>query len=161
MINNGERGDTIVEVLISILIIGLVMVAAYATSRHNYATIVDTQERSNALKLLEQQAEGLRELSSSDEGKSKLRSLPEVFCLRFSGNSIDVKRNVGANTPCTLSSNASEAGADAQPAYKITIKKNDRVVMGSDGMAFLIEATWDRLMTGGQSKVNLQYGVYL
>jgi len=55
-----QRGDTIVEVLISIAIISLVLAGAYATSTHNTALIQSTQEREQAQRLVEAQIEAIR-----------------------------------------------------------------------------------------------------
>lgn len=53
----GKKGDTIVEVLISLAIISVVLVSAYALTSKNTASSQEVQEQSTALKLLEKQAE--------------------------------------------------------------------------------------------------------
>lgn len=55
-----EQGDTIVEVLISIAIVTLVLVAAYQTSIRSSAAVQSNQERIQAQHLVEAQIESLR-----------------------------------------------------------------------------------------------------
>jgi prepilin-type N-terminal cleavage/methylation domain-containing protein len=55
-----QRGDTIVEVLISIAIISLVLAGAYAASSRNTSLIEAAQEREQAQRLVEAQIENIR-----------------------------------------------------------------------------------------------------
>ncbi len=57
---NGERGDTIIEVLIAIGIVSLVLTSAYALTNRNVLANQETQEQAYAQKLVEQQVEILR-----------------------------------------------------------------------------------------------------
>jgi Tfp pilus assembly protein PilV len=59
------RGDTIVEVLISILVIALVLSGAYATSNASTRNITDAQERIQALGIAQLQVEDLRAQAAS------------------------------------------------------------------------------------------------
>jgi type II secretory pathway pseudopilin PulG len=59
-----SRGDTIVEVLVAILIVSLVLAGAYVTAAHALTATRQAQERSEALKLIEGQAEALRTVSA-------------------------------------------------------------------------------------------------
>ena len=57
----GNRGDTIIEVLIATAIVSLVLVSAYAITIRNTRATQDVQENSYAQKLVEQQVELLRQ----------------------------------------------------------------------------------------------------
>jgi prepilin-type N-terminal cleavage/methylation domain-containing protein len=59
-LRHGQRGDTIVEVLIAMAIISLVLTAAYVTSNRNTILIQSSQEREQAQRLVEGQIEMLR-----------------------------------------------------------------------------------------------------
>lgn len=61
----GQRGDTIVEVLISIAVASMVLASAYAITNRNVTTTQDTQEHNQALQIAQQQVEGLRALSAA------------------------------------------------------------------------------------------------
>ena len=58
--SRSQSGDTIVEVLITIAVISLILVTAYAVTNRNTRRIQDTQERNQALQLAQQQVEFLR-----------------------------------------------------------------------------------------------------
>jgi type II secretory pathway pseudopilin PulG len=60
----GQRGDTIVEVLISVAIISLVLASAYATTNRNSGAIQNSQEREEAQRLVQSQIEMLRGVGS-------------------------------------------------------------------------------------------------
>lgn len=54
------RGDTIVEVLISIAIVGAVLTGAYALASHSLQEGISSAERTAATKIIEDQVEGLK-----------------------------------------------------------------------------------------------------
>lgn len=58
--NLNQAGDTIVEVLIAMAVVSLVLGGAYATANRSFLSIKLAQERSEALKLAEDQLEQLR-----------------------------------------------------------------------------------------------------
>lgn len=73
-----QKGDTIVEVLISIAILSMVLVASYALSNRNGAYIQQSQERGEAQKISERQLELLRDyLSEDNTWKSSFRCFSE------------------------------------------------------------------------------------
>lgn len=79
-----KRGDTIIEVMLAMAIIGLVLAAAYATAARNLRTSRFTQERTEALKIAEGQIELMKSLSGSSRD---LLYPPESaeFCLPAAG----------------------------------------------------------------------------
>lgn len=77
----GQRGDTIVEVLIALAVLSIVLTGAYVSSRNSLNNTRDAQERGEALKLAEEQLEKLR---------NSLATLPAFttlypFCIDSSG----------------------------------------------------------------------------
>ena len=72
-----SRGDTIVEVLISIAVLSLILSASYALANKSSQAVRQAQERSEALKLSESQLESLKAYLS-DPGVSVQ---PKYFCL--------------------------------------------------------------------------------
>lgn len=60
MLKMKQRGDTIVEVLIASAVAGLVLVGAYTSVSRNTLANQDTQEHSQAQKIVESQIEFLR-----------------------------------------------------------------------------------------------------
>ncbi len=60
-----NRGDTIIEVLIAILIISVLLGTAYSTVSHSANNARQSQERSVAIGLMESQTERLKTLAST------------------------------------------------------------------------------------------------
>lgn len=60
LMHNSESGNTIIEVLIALVIIGLVLAASYATSTDSVNIIRRSQERTMATKLAEGQLEMIK-----------------------------------------------------------------------------------------------------
>ncbi len=65
-IKNNQVGDTIVEVMLAIAIIGMVLGASYATATRALRTGRFAQEQTEALKLAESQVEQLKYIASLD-----------------------------------------------------------------------------------------------
>ena len=76
----GSRtGDTIIEVLVSMAIIGMVLGASYTMVSRSLGVSRTTQERTEALKYAESQIEQIRALDST--AKTTLYSQTSDFCL--------------------------------------------------------------------------------
>ncbi len=61
MIRKDQRGDTIVEVLICLAIMGMVVASSYAIANRSQVGIRNSQERAEATKLAEMQVERVRQ----------------------------------------------------------------------------------------------------
>lgn len=150
----GQRGDTIVEVLIAIGIMSLVLTAAYVTAHRNYLSMQDAQERGNALKLLERQTEALK--AYNVQGHSALLTAASTsFCM---GVGSDLSILTQAND-CVVDSTGQTAAAGEEPAYTISITKTAGVSIGS-GQDFMLKATWDSILGDSQASVQMEYGLY-
>lgn len=102
----GERGDTLVEVLIAIAIISLVLVTAYVTTNRNTLGIQNSQEHEQAQRLVESQIEMLRAkggiVTSGDcFSGSNETSICNNFTASSSGATYTLKITgpVGTNSP--------------------------------------------------------------
>jgi Tfp pilus assembly protein PilV len=74
-----SRGDTIVEVLISIVILALVLSGAYHTANASLNNVTDAQERTQALDVAQNQVEDLR-ANASLAAFAPYTVLNKVFC---------------------------------------------------------------------------------
>lgn len=72
-----QRGDTIVEVLICVSILGFVVAAAYSLATRNQIATLKAQERARATGIVESQVESLR---GYIEAKNNLAGVAENFC---------------------------------------------------------------------------------
>src|SRR3990172_4662728 len=81
-----SRGDTIVEVMLSITIMALALGGAYALSTRSFHTAQNTEERTEALALAEGQIEFLRNTGLRGNIGSLLATFPEGrgFCFQDS-----------------------------------------------------------------------------
>ncbi len=86
------KGDTIVEVLIALAVLGVVMTAGYAISTRSLSSVRAAQERSEALKIAESQLELLRnkiyELGGVPNEDIKVDPPETAFC--FDG--VDIRK---------------------------------------------------------------------
>lgn len=147
----GQRGDTIVEVLICIAIVSLILAGAYVTTHRSSSGVRNSQEHAEALKLVESQLEQVR--SNAASGAGDVFSAGAPFCM------VDAKPVSASVTPeankCTQGSDGSPT--TAQPAYKLRIS---RAASGDGGSLFTITAIWDSVTGNGQAQESMVYRLY-
>lgn len=132
-----QAGDTIVEVMVSILIVATILTGAFALSRTSSHNVRSAEERTQALNLLQGQIELLRSAASDPGIDHSGFNMP--FCM------------VGTTiTPAT-----SASCTQTFYTFKITKGATDPV---SDGVTFTAAGTWNG--TDGQIKrLQLQYRI--
>ena len=135
-----ERGDTVVEVLISIAVISLVLGGAFVTSNRSLQGTRDAEERSNALKMAETQIEQIKAMAGTnpvalfDHGISS-------FCL--SGTT------AYASSSATCLVDSTGTPTTAQPAYRVAVTRS--------GDTFTVTSSWIKVGSDQQNKVTLMY----
>ncbi|MGA3150697.1 MAG: prepilin-type N-terminal cleavage/methylation domain-containing protein [Candidatus Saccharimonadales bacterium] len=126
----GQRGDTIIEVLISMSILALVLTGAYVSTSRSLQDGTDSSDRQQALALAEQQIEFIK--SNPSAYQPPTNSKTNSFCI---GNDSSIQ--TGAS--CTFNSQ-----------YTMTDTYS--------GGLFTIVATWPSAVgSGGQSQLTLYY----
>ncbi len=111
-----RRGDTIIEVLMAMAIMGLILSAAYATASRNLRTSQLTAERTDALKVAEEQIEVMKSLSG--EERTLLNSKPNTasFCIRRNPAAVAVDRFPGGTDQyCTTRGESSRYAVSIEP----------------------------------------------
>jgi prepilin-type N-terminal cleavage/methylation domain-containing protein len=136
----GRRGDTIVEVLIAVAIIGVILVGAYHISNNSNIAVRDSQEHSQALKLAETQLETLN-------SKGGITS-PDT-CFDPSGTPVDGS----AGRVCYYDSNNLN-NCNAAFCFQVTITQPN---LPADA-TYKIVVKWYSL-NGGSNYVTLSYRV--
>jgi prepilin-type N-terminal cleavage/methylation domain-containing protein len=127
----GQRGDTIVEVLIAIAIISLVLVGAYATANRNANITQDTLEHSVALKLAESQIEYLRQKPT------------------FSGPCFLLDGSTGTTDSCKgLKPNGNDAAN-----YNVTLTASGT----APNITYTIAVSWESIVSSQTSNVTMYY----
>src|SRR3989344_3190782 len=101
----GKRGDTIVEVLIALAVLGLVLAGAYVSSNRSLGDSRDAQERGEALKIIESQAEQIKTMAKSNPNSLfSAATSSNIFCIDASGNIQNSKSPSQAPPMSSLSS---------------------------------------------------------
>lgn len=96
-----ETGDTIVEVMICLAIIGATLVASYGIAARSLAQIQAAQERGEALNIAQEQIERLKQTLVVNRSAILPRSSGSIFCI----NQNLVVSNVLNATSCISDSN--------------------------------------------------------
>jgi type II secretory pathway pseudopilin PulG len=137
-----RAGDTIVEVLISIAIIGVVLGGAYVTINRDSDSFIDTSERAQAVKLVESQIEALRADPSYSQSSG---------CFYY--NSATASDSPETGNDCTVQSDGSVATPTSQPAYTLTITPS--LV---EPITYTVAATWHSAITSTtEANVTMEY----
>jgi prepilin-type N-terminal cleavage/methylation domain-containing protein len=128
-----QRGDTIIEVLICVLIISMILAGAYTTVQRSAVGIRNSQEHAEVLKLLQSQVEQLRNNSASTTSTIFTVNLP--FCMAD-----------GVAVSTTLQPGAAKCDQDSggkpnttEPIYHMSIK---RATSTGGGVLFSVRADW-------------------
>lgn len=145
-----NRGDTIIEVLICVGILGAVLGAAYVTANRNSMINQASQERLSASKIAESQLERLRAKAALDPD---LLFLQTELCLDSSNNIKGV-----ADSACTVDQSGSPAPPTTYPSYQIKITRGTQVA--TLGYMYTIKISWDNVAGKGVDQLSYQYGVY-
>jgi prepilin-type N-terminal cleavage/methylation domain-containing protein len=129
-----QRGDTIVEVLVSLAIISLVLAGAYATSSRNTSLIQSSQEREQAQRLVEAQIENIR----AHNGVTT--TSPVCFA-------------AGVQKPATDPLCSSQSATFSGASYAVSIVGP----ANSNGGIYTVQAKWDSPGMSAQSKLTMYY----
>ncbi|HEX8762820.1 MAG TPA: type II secretion system protein [Candidatus Saccharimonadales bacterium] len=139
-----ERGDTVVEVLVSIAVVSLLLGGAFVTADRSFKGNRDAQERQSAVKLAEGQVEQLKYLAGTSPDSIFGASVPAAFCLTGT-----VTASNASDAACRVNADGSPTTADPSYNLRVTRTSND----------FTVLVTWEAL-TGTASNVTLKYRVY-
>ena len=131
-----QAGDTIVEVLICIGIVGVVITGAFVVAGKSTATVQDSNERSKAELHLQTQVELLKQYLGAPGATAPNISLAKS-CM---------ENNVVQASECTI--------ADGGATFKVSFSP---LAAGSNTYRF--EIKWDNV-SGGTSQMSYVYSVY-
>lgn len=146
----GSRGDTIVEVLVSLAVLSLAFAISYATASHALQDSQNSQEHSQALEYLDTQIEALHyEVINQALKPSVYWNTHVQFCFE------------------------PQAPSPTPPSQPITIKRDIKcsipgsgfnymvwITYGGSSNAFTAHITWPGLGSLGQQSEELSYRIY-
>jgi len=146
-----QRGDTIVEVLLAIVIIASVLAHAFTASRGSLRATQDNQERHEAVGIAQTQVELLR--LQSLEAIKNVAGSGDYFCINNTGDPVDWTGNTIPNNAQadTLTSYPNECKNGLDDRYHYSIQKDTPT---TDTYTF--RARWNKL-GGGINEVIMFY----
>lgn len=135
-----SRGDTIIEVMLAIVLIGSAVTLAVSMSHHDLNVGIDSTQRSQALSAAQSQIERLRNAYiNSDPVLTNYKST-QPFCILDNGT---VELASTPNSKCTNFDSSQ---------YSLSIKYDDSLI------SFNVTATWGSNANGsGQDQLSLYY----
>ena len=139
----GERGDTIVEVLMCVAVAGAVLASSFALVNRTARDARNAQEHEQALKVAESQVEQLKD--HINNGKS-VAAVPLTFCFGTSGYT--------TSAPCLIPSGSGYN-------YEATISSQNLPVLVkvTNGTVYTATVDWDG-PGGSREHVEVVYKVY-
>lgn len=144
MISN-NRGDTIVEVLLAMSIIGIVLGAAFGIANRSVNVGQDAQERTEALKIAESQLEIFKSQYPKDQ-TIRLRTDQQPFCF-------DIKAvNSQKNSDDAACSGINGSGASG--LYSVSIIPPNATSLSK---SYEIRVIWQRIGGGPDNNLSLYY----
>ena len=143
-----QAGDTIVEVMVVLAVLGLAIGISYATANRSLLDARQAQENSQATELLQSQIENLRVLATNVQPSPNYIFIPTQFCISSSNN---VASPLALGRPCHYDN-----------LYDITINYTKNAVnpSGLVGGTFKLVATWTDVHDQGNDTVTLTYRYY-
>ena len=147
-----QRGDTIVEVLFALAVLGAVLGSAYVVVSRNVITNRASQERLQAVKVAESQFEKLKIKVASDDTMYDRTG----FCLSNANN-------VVLNTVPECRMDAAGDATTDHPQYRVTISRHAYLPFGGNpraGTRFKINVTWMNVRGTGDDTLDYFYEAY-
>ena len=153
-----QVGDTIVEVLIALVVVGLAIGLGYGVASRSLKTTRSAQERVEALKVVESQVERLKKRAAADADADPAGIFAEPersFCMTGDNNQI-----VEIDTPPALAADTLSADAYAgciDGLYYVSVTPEDA---GGSAEQFKVTARWSGLVGNGKQESSVIYRVY-
>lgn len=151
-----KRGDTIIEVLLAIVVVSGTLGTAFATMDRGTQGTRASQERAEALKLVEGQIELLKE--AREQGVVVHGLGPNAFCMRLNGTSVETTSSHSPpQAPGDLNSdNFGNYSADCSipiitGGYNLSIEE-------SAGL-FTVRARWTNVRGDVRDQVEIRYRI--
>ncbi|HVX23940.1 MAG TPA: prepilin-type N-terminal cleavage/methylation domain-containing protein [Candidatus Saccharimonadales bacterium] len=144
-----QAGDTIVEVLVVLAVLGAALAIAFMIANHSLGTDRDSQEHSQALTLLQSQVEALRTLPLSTYTDG------EYFCINLAATPPAAVPFTAS--PVNLNSYGTYPATCIQGFYHLAIHYIKAVSNAPD--TFTLTAVWDSAL-GGKGQASLIYRLH-
>lgn len=140
----GERGDTIVEVIIVIAVVSLILAGGFVTTNHSLQSTRDAQERGSSLKLAESQMEQIKDLAETNPDLLFGAGAPTPFCISDMGAVV-----AASSAECAMDTVGSPTSTE--PIFHVSITRSINL--------FTVDNTWTS-PRGDANSLKLEYRLY-
>jgi prepilin-type N-terminal cleavage/methylation domain-containing protein len=158
VVTRNQRGDTIVEVLVALTVIGMVLAGAYTTASRSLALTRISQERAEATKVAEGQVEAVKAAIATAGAIPPAVATGAQFCIDES--SLDIKTGTSPTLPALAS--AVLAGVSTGGIYPDDCISRalyyPHIVFDAATNRFTATVRWERF-SGGFDEIQIIYGV--
>lgn len=144
-----QDGDTLVEVILSIALVSVVLVAAFNIAGASFRSAMLAKERIEAVSLAQQQAERLRALRDRDMVPGQQYTAFATF--PTSGEILNSNLDkIACGSGCKLS---------PQDLYTISMTQVPNSVTGTDAIlrTYQIKVEWEQIGGGGTNETIIEY----
>lgn len=149
-----QAGDTIIEVLIAVMVVGMAITISYAIANRSLRISRHAQERNEAAKLAAGQIEQLKALASSNDNKGIFDN-NGVFCITDSGN----PTAAGAFGSYGPAIKATDTTLNGYPAECVKGEYHTAIQEVTDNQ-FDIVTRWVGYGSSGVEQVRMTYRLY-
>lgn len=153
MLKLNKAGDTIVEVMIVLAVLGLALSISYATANRALANTRQAQETADASKLVETQIERLRSIAPQSFGSNPLTNIYAAnnFCLQYAGTPPSLRIYSSSSANCT------SLGRDG---LNVSGGFYNLEIIRSGPNNYQVRASWPNVRGDGTDTVTMTYRVY-
>lgn len=150
-----QFGDTIVEVMIVLAVLGLAIGISYATANRSLLNARQAQESSQAAGLAQTQVENLRLLAANTDPATSifLPSTPSTFCVNNPLSATPIEANLANCTYPPVTYTILIYNCNKTPSVGPCATAN-----GPD--TFIVQATWPDVLGQGTDSVTLDYRLH-
>lgn len=162
--NMTNRGDTIVEVMIVLAILGFAISIAFATANRSLINARQAQEHSEAVAFVQSQIEALRSMApistEGAPGTGIFDSSRTIFCLR--NNPPTLVFEPSSVTPAT----SADCNFGTASRYHIVVYSCDNYISSpcaaaaTNNNTFTVQASWDDVAGDGRDTATTIYRVH-
>lgn len=153
-----NRGDTIVEVMITLAVLGLAFSVGFSIANNSLMQTRNAQEHSEALQLLSSQVELVR--ANVNGGSSSVFVTGSPFCVDSSGT---VQPISDINHPPAACYQGTEQVTDANGnhnLYSLSVTYRQTQANGAGQDIFTFQATWPGIGQYGTQKEQITYKIH-
>lgn len=147
-----DTGDTIIEVLVCLAVLGFMLTLAYSIATRAQQTIQSAHERSRALKLAEGQIEQMKAIAKNSPAEIFTNRSTGAFCLV---NGVAKDFAPAAPTPGLGAWSYNPACTNVDGLYKVSI-----LTPGVAGLSYVVQIRWVHINGVGEDEVKLEYKLY-